>query len=162
MPEPVNAHSLTLKFHRFLSQDEWRKVARAVDLFVPFVQEMDANAVTETAEELARVRIQPSSARAPSQASEPQDPRFKYILEAIARSTAITSWARSRRRRVRGAAGSASSWSSRAGRAAGAGTSDDGDDNVRGVRVLEDAVEASGAVPSLSAHRWWCPSRTRR
>lgn len=75
-----NAHTLTLKFHRFLSQEEWQKVAKAVELFVPFVQGMDANAVTESAEDLARVK--PSSARAPSQASEPQDPRYKHILSS--------------------------------------------------------------------------------
>jgi hypothetical protein len=50
-----NAHTLTLKFHRFLTEEEWRAVIDAARQ-VPFAQEMEANAVDESPEELARRR----------------------------------------------------------------------------------------------------------
>jgi len=51
-PEP-NAHTLTLLFHRFLSDDEWRQVWAVVHA-APFVVELVANAVVEPPDELQR------------------------------------------------------------------------------------------------------------
>jgi len=48
-----NAHTLTLKFHRFLSEDEWRAVIEAARR-VPHMVELEAHAVQETDEELGR------------------------------------------------------------------------------------------------------------
>lgn len=55
VPPDVTAHTLTLKFHRFLTDTEWRQVI-AVARTVPFVVELEANAVIESPEELARRR----------------------------------------------------------------------------------------------------------
>lgn len=51
----VNAHRLTLKFHRFLSEREWYEVMMIVRT-VPHVAETEATAVQETADELERAR----------------------------------------------------------------------------------------------------------
>jgi hypothetical protein len=53
MSPEVNAHAVTLKFHRFLSPDEWREVL-AVVRGAPHVVEVEMTAVEETPEELAR------------------------------------------------------------------------------------------------------------
>ena len=45
---PVNAHTLTLEFHRLLSESEWRTVVEAVR-HAPYVQSLRANAVVEAA-----------------------------------------------------------------------------------------------------------------
>lgn len=50
-----NAHVMTLKFHRFLTEVEWRVVAEAARL-LPLVAEIEGHAVIETPEELARRR----------------------------------------------------------------------------------------------------------
>lgn len=55
----VNAHTLTLKFHRFLSEVEWCEVL-AVVRRVPHVVELEANAVEETPEQIARRRLDPA------------------------------------------------------------------------------------------------------
>jgi hypothetical protein len=41
----VNAHSLTLEFRRFLSDDEWRDIVTRVRA-LPYIQALTANAVT--------------------------------------------------------------------------------------------------------------------
>src|SRR6187431_1481283 len=45
--DDVNAHTLTLVFHRFLSQDEWREVVEAAQR-LPYVQELRADSVRES------------------------------------------------------------------------------------------------------------------
>jgi hypothetical protein len=45
-----NAHTLTIKFHRFLTETEWPTVVNATRE-VPFVQELVANVVWESDEE---------------------------------------------------------------------------------------------------------------
>ena len=47
--EPT-AHTLTLLFHRFLSQNEWRDVIEAVQRYVPYIQKLRAEAVYEPPE----------------------------------------------------------------------------------------------------------------
>lgn len=42
----VNAHTLTLQFGRFLSEDEWREVAQLARA-LPYVKGLRANAVLE-------------------------------------------------------------------------------------------------------------------
>lgn len=42
----VNAHTLTLQFGRFLSEDEWREVAQLARA-LPYVKGLQANAVVE-------------------------------------------------------------------------------------------------------------------
>lgn len=51
--EPVNAHALTLQFHRFLSEDEWRNVAELA-WKLPHVKDLRADAVIETPDTQAR------------------------------------------------------------------------------------------------------------
>lgn len=51
-----NAHTLTVKFHRFLSAEEWSAVVAAAVRHVPYVQDVEANAVIESPDELARRR----------------------------------------------------------------------------------------------------------
>ncbi len=53
-----NAHTLTLLFHRFLDEEEWRLVLMAVRS-VPFVQEKVASVVMELPEKLLRRRDEP-------------------------------------------------------------------------------------------------------
>lgn len=60
-----NAHTLTLKFHRFLSEVEWRAVVEHVRT-APFLVELEANAVQETPEELARERLPENLPSVPS------------------------------------------------------------------------------------------------
>jgi hypothetical protein len=45
--EEVNAHTLTLLFHRFLSEREWREVVEIMRT-VPYVVELQMNAVVES------------------------------------------------------------------------------------------------------------------
>jgi hypothetical protein len=56
MSDVPNAHTLTLVFHRLLDEEEWRAVVTAARR-VPLVQELVAQAVVETPEELARRRL---------------------------------------------------------------------------------------------------------
>jgi hypothetical protein len=51
--EPT-AHELTLLFHRFLTEREWREVVDAVRRSVPYVAELRADAVHESPELLER------------------------------------------------------------------------------------------------------------
>jgi hypothetical protein len=46
---PPNAHTLTLKFHRLLTEAEWRTLVNATRA-VPFARELVANVVWESAE----------------------------------------------------------------------------------------------------------------
>lgn len=62
----MNAHTLTVKFHRFLSEAEWRAVV-AWARQIPYVQELVANAVEETPAELARGQVPFTAAPLPEE-----------------------------------------------------------------------------------------------
>ncbi len=51
--EPVNAHTLTLEFWRFLTEEEWRTVVVQVKTHVPHIRQLQANAVRVTEHQAA-------------------------------------------------------------------------------------------------------------
>lgn len=47
MEQRYNAHTLTILFHRFLSQKEWHEVIQAIREHVPYAKELRADVVYE-------------------------------------------------------------------------------------------------------------------
>lgn len=69
----VNAHTLTLLFHRFLSEREWREVAEIVRT-VPYVVELRMDAVSESPEQLFTDGWNPQAAQHPPKVGDPMHP----------------------------------------------------------------------------------------